>query len=242
MNLKQFYDNKYTKAISASVIDYNRHPISRYEAAVKYFSDNFNGESILEIGCGNGCVAHSILKHANVSRYVATDLSNNRLKGIAKTSRLEVMRIDAERFDFSAIGTFDAIIMIAVIEHLVDPLKVMRNIKAALKPGGFVYIDTPNIADYGSRFKLLTGRFPSTASKDEGLTTYDNHRVAMYDEGHLHYFTYRSLAGMMLYAGFASAKYHYPVGRLMLGRAAHYLLSRLWPEMFSPVVLICIHS
>ncbi len=246
-DLKDFYENKYLierDKTSIETITYKRYPTNRYEAAIKYFSDNFKGGSILELGAGNGIITNSILKtNQNIDRYVASDLSGSRLEGIKSNiddSRLELKEIDVENFDFTTIGKFDGIIMIALIEHLIDPLNTMKKIKAALKPDGFVYIDTPNIADYGARFKLLRGKFPSTASRAEGLITYDNQDVTLYDEGHLHYFTYKSLSGMLTkYAGFSKTeKYYYPVGRLIFGKAIHYNLARLYPELFSMLALV----
>ena len=45
-------------------------------------------------------------------------------------------------------GQFDAIIMNALIEHLIDPLRAMQGIRKLLRPGGLVYIDTPNLAKF----------------------------------------------------------------------------------------------
>ena len=200
-DLKKYYENKYIEdknIKNIEIISYKKYPINRIEACIKYFTDNFKGGTILELGAGSGSIAKSILNSNNkVTKYLAVDLSNNRLQAIKNgitDSRLEVREINVENFDFDSIEKFDAIIMVALIEHLIDPIRTMRKIKGALKPNGFVYIDTPNIADYGSRFKLLRGKFPSTASKNEGLTTYDNQDVTMFDEGHLHYFTYYSQA------------------------------------------------
>jgi len=246
-DLKNFYENKYSlekDKASVKTISYKKYPTNRYEAGIKYFSDHFKGGSILELGAGNGIITNSILKsNANIDSYLASDLSSNRLEGIKKTirdSRLEVKQIEVESFDFTSIGPFDSIIMIALIEHLVDPLNTMRRIREALKPNGFIYIDTPNIADYGARFKLLKGKFPSTGSKNEGLLTYDNQNVTLRDEGHLHYFTYRSLSKMLTtYGGFTETeKYYYPVGRLILGKAIHYKLAKVYPELFSALALI----
>jgi hypothetical protein len=48
-----------------------------------------------------------------------------------KDSRVSVLEMDAEDIPESEYGKFDAVIMIALIEHL-----------QLLKPNGFVYIDT----------------------------------------------------------------------------------------------------
>jgi hypothetical protein len=103
-----------------------------------------------------------------------------------------------------------------------------------------VYIDTPNVAKYTRRIKLLLGRFPSTASLNEGLTTYAGQPVDLHDEGHLHYFTFRSLSNMLTErCGFSRvAKISYPGEKIVLGRHFHSLLAGIWPEMFSEIALV----
>lgn len=48
-------------------------------------------------------------------------------------------------------NSFDIILMGDVIEHLRDPLELMRVVQRILKPGGAVLISTPNIAERAGR-------------------------------------------------------------------------------------------
>lgn len=170
-------------------------------------------------------------------------MSEPRLEGIRNSihdRRIETARIDAEAGSEEHFGRYDAILMVHLIEHLIDPLGAMSSLRKMLKPGGFVYIDTPNIAKYSRRLKLLAGRFPSTASTNEGLTTYYGDNVDLFDEGHLHYFTYRSLSLMLTRRCEFSRveKLGYFHGRQYLGRRLCRTLAQGWPELFSDVVLI----
>jgi 2-polyprenyl-3-methyl-5-hydroxy-6-metoxy-1,4-benzoquinol methylase len=246
-NLSDFYEFKYQQEVTDSTlktISYTRFPLDRYQACYKYFIDNFKGGNILELGSGQGLITKSLLdSNLPIQKYVASDLSDNRLTGLRKNitdNRLQTVNINAENIDPENMEKFDAIIMVALIEHLIDPLKAMKEIRKLLKPNGFIYIDTPNIADYGSRFKLLRGRFPATSSRNEGLTTYDGKAVSLHDEGHLHYFTYRSLSLMLKqYCGFEQIqKVPYPVGYIVLGKQFHTFLAKLWPEMFSFLTIV----
>ena len=243
--LKDFYDNQYKQeSIEIQPIKYTRYPATRNEAVFKYFVDNFKGEEILEIGAGSGQLALSLLStDLPIKRYVALELSSPRvekLKQIIQDPRFEAYEGNIEDFDLD-IGRFDAIIMIALIEHLIDPLGTMKKIKQNyLKPGGFVYINTPNIADIGARRKLLFGRFPSTAATDEGLLTYSGEPVELYDQGHLHYFTFSSLRKMLQrYCGFKKFEIvPQPVGKFYLGRRFHYFLAKKFPTLFSELNLV----
>jgi len=247
MELTEFYDKKYEQEKSATSVDhipYVKYPVNRSEACFKYFVDNFSGGDILELASGSGSLAKSILtSELNVKTYLASDWSTSRLEGMQKTlndERLHIAQIDAENIEVDKYQKFDAIIMVALIEHLVNPIKALSTISKLLKPGGFVYIDTPNIADYGARFKLMRGKFPSTASKSEGFTKYNGEPVDLMDEGHLHYFTYSSLSQMMLqYCNYSKIdKYYFPIGKLYLGKKFHSFLAKKWPELFSELVLV----
>ena len=127
-----------------------------------------------------------------------------------------------------------------LLEHLADPMGALVRIRRLLRPGGFLYLDTPNIAKYTRRLKLLFGRFPSTASRDEGLTTYDGQPVDLHDEGHLHYFTYRSLSRLLVErCGFSSVeKLPYFTGGRLLGARGDHALACAWPQLFAELCVV----
>ncbi len=245
--LQDHYERKYAHEVDASAIESISHvtsPVTRYEAVVKFFPRYFKGGAILEIGAGSGSVAKTLLESdLAVSSYTLSDISLPRIEGLKKNlhdDRVSILKLDAEHIPESEYGRYDAVMMIALIEHLLDPLRAMQHIRKLLKPGGFVYIDTPNIAKYSRRLKLLMGRFPSTASKNEGLATYAGQPVDLYDEGHLHYFTYRSLSRMLTErCGFSRIfKHGYPTGWMPLGPQIHNLLADALPELFSELVVV----
>jgi hypothetical protein len=82
--------------------------------------------------------------------------------------------------------------------------------------------------------------YGNTPAYDEGLTTYDGRPVDLHDEGHLHYFTYRSLTRMLVErCGFSRVeKAPYPRSPALLGRRADYALACLRPELFSEFCLV----
>ena len=88
--------------------------------------------------------------------------------------------IDEERFDVVVGGD--------VLEHLPDPLRVLRACRDALKPGGYVVLSLPNVAHADVKLQLLAGRFPY---RDTGLL----------DRTHLHFFTLESIEEMIRDAG-----------------------------------------
>jgi O-antigen biosynthesis protein len=83
---------------------------------------------------------------------------------------------------------FDAVTFGDVLEHLRDPLSVLRSAVRYLKPSGIVAISVPNIAHGDVRMALLRGDFPY---RETGLL----------DQTHIHFFTKESLRKMIKEAG-----------------------------------------
>lgn len=244
--LSQHYNEKYKIEAEKVFNDYvvlKKYPHSRVEACLKYFSHYFHGGDILELGAGSGMLVRSFINAGvNFNSYTVSDFSSVRVEGMRKSvidPRIKVEQINCEDIPIESLPRYDAVIMIALIEHLVDPLGAMKKIRKLLKPGGIVYIDTPNMALYHRRLKLLRGIFPSTASKKEGLITYYNMPVDLYDEGHLHYFTYGALSKMLLTrCGFSSVTKLGYFSNVFLSEALMDKFARSWPELFSELAII----
>ncbi len=245
--LRDHYDDKYKEESNRSLsrmVAAKPIPTDRFQACLYYFPKYFRSGKILEVAAGSGITARDLASQGiDFEQYMVTEASKTRLDGLKrelKDKRFVFEELDLETLSFNRLELYDAIITIALIEHLVDPLSAMKRIRLLLKPGGFVYLDTPNIAKYTRRLKLLFGKFPSTASQDEGLQTYLGKPVTLYDEGHLHYFTFRSLSRLLVeHCGFSKViKLGYHSGNAFLGETLMHKLACYWPKMFSELAII----
>lgn len=245
--LAAHYEVKYAREPQAEresqLVVPRRVPRNRFEACVRSFPRVFRGGDVLELGAGSGNVALSLLAAGLACEsYTASETSQVRLEGLRRRlddPRARVAQIDAEAVPETLYGSFDAVIMVALVEHLVDPVGALRRIRQLLRPGGLLYLDTPNVAKWTRRVKLLAGRFPATSSRDEGLVGYDGEPLALHDDGHLHYFTWRSLSRLLVErCGFASVERHpYAVAAGSFAPLADRL-ARLAPEWFAEVCLV----
>ena len=91
------------------------------------------GESILDIGCGTGHLTQAI---AEAGAHVIGIDSSARMLETARTAypELELLVVDARTFSFPT--PFDAVFSNAALHWIPEAEEVVRNIAAALKPGG----------------------------------------------------------------------------------------------------------
>lgn len=231
--LQQHYDSVYADAGKEDVqpVRIKGYPRDRHQMAV-YLARLHPGGGLLEVGAGAGNTLLSLLDCYD--EIVGVELSAPRAAAMQErfariSEKVKIVAGDIEKGTDFADATFDKIIINAVIEHLVDPIASLQEICRILKPGGVAVIGTPNMAKWTRRLKLLFGYFPATASRDEGLRCYNGAPTGLHDQGHLHYFTYRSLSRLCLErAGFSRVE-KYGMGSL---------LGRLWPELFSGEIFV----
>ncbi len=103
--------------------------------------------SLLDIGCGNG--AYLQLARAAGWKVAGTDpdpvaRERGAEKGLTVLESTEDWLQRPDRFDFITLSH--------VIEHVHDPVALLRQAFALLRPGGQIYLQTPNIDAYGHRF------------------------------------------------------------------------------------------
>jgi SAM-dependent methyltransferase len=239
--LVEHYDQKYQHSDYATVraVPLVPCPQNRFEMAVLKASSE--GGRYLEIGAGSGNIALTVLE--SYDELVLTELSNIRTielkKLFKKYEKVKVIQhnLDTNSLDYPS-NYFDTVLLVAVVEHLVDPIMCLKELCRVLKPRGRLIIDTPNIAKWTRRLKLLLGYFPSTASLDEGLLSYDTKiPTDLYDNGHMHYFTFRSLSRLCIErCGFNRVE-RFGYGSWKSIRSP-YLLCKMFPSLFSEVFIV----
>ncbi len=109
----------------------------------------------LDVGAGEGLGIMEALKRGwNVT---AIDITDHRIE-TAKTS--DVKFFLGRLIDLALPeNSFDFIYFDSVLEHVLNPLEHLREIKRILKPGGIVYIGVPNEDSLFNDVKKLAYRF-----------------------------------------------------------------------------------
>lgn len=101
-----------------------------------------NATRIADLGCGRTAplLHHLVDQHAGLSA-VGVDLAPDHT---IRTDRIELVRSDLNDPLPLADKHFDAVLSLAVIEHLTEPLLHVREVYRILKPGGVLLLTTPS--------------------------------------------------------------------------------------------------
>ena len=117
------------------------------DAEFRFLPRPLPGQRLLDVGCGNG----DYLRNAGDAGWEAVGIdADERAVDIARQRGLDARPGGIESFAGQA-GCFDAITLSHVLEHLHDPATFLRAVHRLLKPGGVVFVDTPNIQSRGAR-------------------------------------------------------------------------------------------
>lgn len=147
------------------------------------------GHDVLDIGCGEGILAATLIRNGN--RITGADI----LPHVANESVLEqYFSVDLNTGIepmLKALGgkTFDRVLLLDIIEHLLQPEPLLRQMQRLLKPGGQLILSVPNIANIIIRLSLLFGRFDYT---ERGIL----------DKTHVRFFTRKTLKRMLAEIGY----------------------------------------
>lgn len=154
--------------------------------------------NILDIGCGRGTLGHYI--DCIDINLCGIDISINAVaEAVRVYKKADCINLNGENIPYEN-DFFDIAVSLDVIEHVLDPTLLIREIFRVIKPGGYFILSTPNIL-YEKHLKYMTNsrRFPKTSC--------DNFP---YDGGHLHFFTYQDIFDLLNNVGFKSQ----PIGPL----------------------------
>jgi SAM-dependent methyltransferase len=105
----------------------------------------------LEVGCADGWMLRALREHG--WRVVGSERSAEAARAAAADNGIPMFVGDLDAVGQSR---FNLVILFQVLEHLSDPLAVVKNGAAVLQPGGLMVVAVPNAASWQAR---TFGRF-----------------------------------------------------------------------------------
>ena len=143
---------------------------------------------VLDVGCGEGVLGRSLLDKG-AKEVTGIELSRE-VCDIAKENLTDVICGDIEKLELKFNKKyFDCIIFADVLEHLKDPLSVLRKCSEYLSESGYVVASIPNVGYYAVIAMLTQGHW-----------TYEESGIL--DRTHLRFFTRKEVEKLFSNAGF----------------------------------------
>lgn len=136
------------------------------------------GGRVLEIGCSNG-VFLDLFKE---KKYETWGVEPSESAKIAGKKGHKIIRGFFESVSLPT-GFFDLVIINHTLEHMDNPVEVLKKVHKVLKKDGVVFVDVPNFGSLSS--KILGKRWPY-----------------LLPEEHKHQFTKESLTNLLINSGF----------------------------------------
>jgi SAM-dependent methyltransferase len=187
------------------------------------------GRRLLDVGAAHGYLASAFRSQG----FRVTGIEADRVLGeeAAKhCDRFLSLNLDGPLPAFPE--PFDVMVFGDVLEHLKNPLEVLRQLTASLKEDGAVIVSLPNVANFYIRLNLLLGRFDY---QDRGIL----------DRTHLHFFTRKSFLQFLNCANLEPQELtatpiplplvvpkHYQGSLFAAAHALNAWLARRWPTLF----------
>ncbi len=146
--------------------------------------------SVIDVGCGRGQFLDYLRQKRPSLRLVGVDLSTN-------SDRDGIQFLCGDVLEFR-LDPFDAVISLATIEHVPDPVTFASSLHDLCNPGGVAFVMT---LDDGSLLYRA-----SRAARMFGISVaFDR----LYSSHHLQHFTHRSLVSLLENAGFQVRRSHH---------------------------------
>ena len=142
---------------------------------------------VLDLGCGSGRFSERV--RALGHRVVGVDRTES--EGVRDRMNLFVRAdLDAGIPQQAHVAAgYDVVVAADVVQHLVHPDQLLREIHGVLRPGGQVLVRVPNGVHWYARLRFASGRF-------------DYDRRGLLDAEHLRFFTRRSLRRLVARTGY----------------------------------------
>lgn len=109
----------------------------------KTLSPHFKGSKVLELGSADGLMTEILVN--NFKRVIAVDGSAEFCKITRDKIKADNLEVICSLFeDFEPIEKFDTIIIGNILEHVENPVLIMKRAKEWLRDNGVILIDVPN--------------------------------------------------------------------------------------------------
>lgn len=180
-------------------------------SALNAFSDSQKATElrVFDLGCGNGSVANVLSQRG--CDVTGIDISEEGIRiANARWPNLKLFRRSVYDPLYKEYGQFPVVISLEVVEHLYSPRRFAGELYNLCEPNGVAIISTPFHGYMKNVALAVTGSM-------------DNHFTALWDHGHIKFWSKRTITTLLRDAGFR-------IERVMYA-------GRCWPIYKSMIIL-----
>jgi SAM-dependent methyltransferase len=111
------------------------------------------GVAVLDCGCGPGSITLSIARRIGDGRVVGIDFGESQIQRAAEAARERgILNATFQTADCYSLpiedASFDRVFSNALLEHLIDPVRALREMLRVLKPAGMIGVSSPEWAGF----------------------------------------------------------------------------------------------
>ncbi|MDR4463470.1 MAG: class I SAM-dependent methyltransferase [Nitrospira sp.] len=154
---------------------------------------------VFELGCGNGAVAAMLAEQGYET--IGVEVSTQGLEQARRRYPHLSLQSGSAYDDLAATyGRFPVVVSLEVVEHLYAPRVFAKTLYALVESSGTAIVSTPYHGYWKNLGLALTGRM-------------DDHFTALWDHGHIKFWSMKTLSALLLEAGFKDISFM-RVGRI----------------------------
>lgn len=171
--------------------------LNKYKTVKKHFGKvSFRGANVLDVG-GSGKSRHAVKETFESEEVLSLNIEPSEVTGAASSVIGDATRLPFKDESWDVVTSFDT------IEHLLVPDDFLLESFRVLKKGGWLVIETPNLADIYSRLFFALGYNPIQYNPSRLRVAVPFRSVQKGDMGHKSVFTYRAMKEILSAMGFA---------------------------------------
>lgn len=145
----------------------------------KVLSRHLKGPSVLELGPAEGLMTDLLVK----SGHDITVVEGSQRFSVSLKERLPEVQVFHDLFETFRPGKrFDTIILGHVLEHVVDPVSLLKQVKSWLSPGGRIFCAVPNASSIHRQAAVIMGLLEFESSLNESDLQHGHRRVFSPDQ------------------------------------------------------------
>jgi SAM-dependent methyltransferase len=188
-SIRQVYEQDSEQTISHNYCWGGDKDAIRFASLIRHLTTKSPSGRLLDIGCGVGQFIAEV-ERASDWETIGLEPSEQAAEEARRHSGANVITATLEEADLDP-GSFDAVSLLGVLEHLHDPRATLDRVRSLLRPDGMLLTYVPN--------------FNYLRVKDTGAVAYLRHGrwSALHPQEHLFHFTPSSFRSLLTASGFS---------------------------------------